>query len=88
MIAKERKVDAWTMKIDISLDIDLAGYMNKAPGLAARDVFRRIVSNAFVQTSADQATVDAIRAETHVRCPLVRLFDDAGTKIEGKWTKA
>ncbi len=88
VIAKEKGVKNWVLDMDASLLVNLDGYMNKSPGMHAKDVFVKMKHDATITTEADQATIDKIFEETVTRCPLTRLFSDAGAGLEGKWTKA
>ena len=88
VIAKEHGVKQWEVSQSMSFEINLDGYLNKAPNMAAKDVFRKVTRSGAITTEADAATASAILDATEIRCPLTRLFADAGVAMSGSWTKA
>jgi putative redox protein len=88
VIAKERGVKQWEVKQELTFEVNLDGYMNKAKNMAAKDVFRNVSRTGKVATEADASVVDSILEATKVRCPITRLFADAGVAMEGQWVKA
>ena len=90
MIAGDMGIKSWVLDMDAAATINLNGYMGKEDSmdLDGGNVFLKYEHGATITTEADQATIDAIFEESKARCPLTRLFEDAGVQLEGKWTKA
>lgn len=78
----------WAMKTEISNEINLDGYMNVQQNMKASEVFRQMTITSTVQTDLTQEEVDRVAAAVDMRCPLTRLFDDAGAKIVRRWVLA
>jgi len=90
MIAGDKGIKSWVLDMDAAATINLNGYMGKEDSLDldGGKVFLKYEHGATIATEADQATIDAIFEEVKARCPLTRLFEDGGVKLEGTWTKA
>lgn len=89
VIAMDLGVTNWEMDMKSSFLINLDGYMDK-PGkrnMDAKDVFKSVMTTAKITTDADQDTIDKIWNMQHERCPVVRLFIDAGIDVQGDWKK-
>jgi putative redox protein len=90
VIAMDMDIDNWAVEARASFVVNLDGYMNK-PGkqnMSARQVFKSVTNNAKVTTDADQDTINKVLEQQRARCPVTRLFVDAGVEVQGSWTKA
>eukprot|EP00164_Ancoracysta_twista_P003024 GFYU01004030.1.p2 GENE.GFYU01004030.1~~GFYU01004030.1.p2 ORF type:complete len:329 (-),score=122.98 GFYU01004030.1:1629-2615(-) len=86
---EEKKFDKWgPAEYATSFSVNLAGYMGSAKAaLPARSVFPTVSIEAKIKTSASDAEVEEIHQLVIARCPLRRLFIDAGINIKSTWKK-
>eukprot|EP01027_Heterolobosea_sp_BB2_P009148 GEZU01013523.1.p1 GENE.GEZU01013523.1~~GEZU01013523.1.p1 ORF type:complete len:187 (+),score=37.55 GEZU01013523.1:840-1400(+) len=84
-VAGEMRMQLDGIEFDVKAQYDPRGFLG-AQGVTP--YFKKVVLNAKVKTNESQEKVDELERTVHRRCPLFRMFKDAGVPIESKYTKA
>jgi len=85
IVAKELGVTLGRFTFDATGDFDPSVMAGGAEGDPNFDAVRL---SATIETDADEATFDRLKAETERRCPVTQLFVRSGLEFSSTWTAA
>lgn len=86
IVAKGLGIGIERIRFDLDAEID----MSVLVGLPAKGFpdFQPVSMSVTVTTTASDAEIEKLQAETERRCPMSQVFKRAGIPVEARWTRA